>query len=96
MVSKSKGFKIKTRKKLKQKPRYRPTVNKFLQKFEIGEKVVIKQEPSSHKGMPHPRYKGMVGEVIGKRGRAYIISVEIGGKTKKIISRPEHMRHLKL
>ena len=96
MTTKSKGFKLKTRKKLKQKPRYRPTVNKFLQKFEIGERVVILHEPSSHKGMPHPRYKSMMGEIIEKRGRAYIVSVKVGGKTKKIIARPEHLRHLKV
>ena len=94
-MKKSKGFRRKTRKKLKQHPRYRPTVTKFLQEFSIGDKVVIEQEPSSHKGMPHPRYKGRVGEIVGKRGKSYIVSMRVGGKIKKIISRPEHLKIFK-
>jgi len=94
-MKKSKGLRRKTRKKLKRQPRYRPTITKFLQEFSLGDKVVIDQEPSSHKGMPHSRYKGKVGVVIGKRGKSYIISLRVGGKEKKIISRPEHLKLLK-
>ncbi len=92
MVKKSRGFRTGTRKKLKQKPGYRPPITKFLQEFEIGEKVLIAQEPSSQKGMPHPRFKGRVGRVIGKRGKSYIVEIKNGNKVKKLISRPEHLR----
>ena len=95
MSQKSKGPRLRTRKRLKQPSGYRPTITKFLQKFEIGEKVVIKQEPSSHKGMPHPRFKGLVGKVIAKRGKAYVVEVKVGKKIKKVISRPEHLKKLK-
>ena len=92
MVKKSRGFRAGTRKKLKQKPGYRPPITKFLQEFEIGQKVLIAQEPSSQKGMPHPRFKGRVGRVIGKRGKSYIVEIKNGNKVKKLISRPEHLR----
>ena len=92
MVKKSRGFRTGTRKKLKQKPGYRPPITKFLQEFEIGQKVLIAQEPSSQKGMPHPRFKGRVGKVIGKRGKSYIVEIKNGNKVKKLISRPEHLR----
>ncbi|MEM5843674.1 MAG: 50S ribosomal protein L21e [Candidatus Aenigmatarchaeota archaeon] len=92
MVKKSRGLRTKTREKLRQKPGYRPAITKFLQEFNKGQRVVIVQEPSSHKGMPHPRFKGRVGKVIGKRGKSYIVEITDGNKVKKIISRPEHLK----
>lgn len=92
MTKKSKGFRVKTRKKLKQKPGYRPRITKFLEEFKRNQKVIILQEPSSQRGMPHSRFKGKVGKIIGSRGKSYIIEIVDGGKIKKIISRPEHLR----
>ena len=92
MVKRSKGFRSRTRKKLRKKPYSRATITKFLQEFEVGQKVAIDLESSSQKGMPHPRYQGRIGKVIGKRGKSYIIEVVDGKKIKKIISRPEHLR----
>ncbi len=93
MVRKSKGFRSRTRKKLKQKLK-KPTITKFLQKFEVGEKVLIHPEPSSHRGMPFPRFKGKVGEVIEKRGECYMVKVRDGDKEKKVIVAPEHLRRV--
>ncbi len=95
MVQKHAGFRARTRKKLRQKPYKRPAITKFLQKFEKGQTVVIVQEPSSHKGMPHPRFKGMIGKVIDVRGKSYIVEVRNGKKAKYIISRPEHLKVVK-
>ncbi len=95
MVQKYKGFRAKTRKKLAQKPRYRPAITKFLQEFDLGQKVVISIEPSSHSGLPHPIFKGKVGEVVGKRGRCYLVEVLDGKKLKKVIVAPEHLKPLK-
>ena len=91
-MKKSKGFRAKTRQALKQKPAYRPAITKFLQEFNIGQRVVVEQEPSSHKGMPHSRYKGKTGKIIGKRGKSYIVEITDGNKVKKLISRPEHLK----
>lgn len=91
MVRKSKGFRSRTRMKLRQKMA-RPTITKFLQEFTIGQSVVILQEPSSQKGMPFPRFKGMAGKIIGKRGKSYIVGITDGNKAKTIISRPEHLK----
>lgn len=92
MAKRSRGFRVKTRHKLKQKPAYRPSITKFLQKFKKNQKVVIFPEPSSHRGMPHSRYKGKVGTIAGSRGRSYIVEIADGSKIKKIIARPEHLR----
>ncbi|MEM5790633.1 MAG: 50S ribosomal protein L21e [Candidatus Aenigmatarchaeota archaeon] len=93
MVKKSRGFRSRTRKKLRQKAR--PVITKFLQDIKIGEKVIILQDPYSQKGMPHPRFKGKVGKIIERRGKSYIVEIIDGNKVKKIISRPEHLRLVK-
>ena len=72
----------------------RPTITKFLKQFKEGQHVVILQEPSSHKGMPHPRYKGTSGYITGIRGKSYIVQIQDRNKPKKIISRPEHLKAL--
>lgn len=91
-MRKSKGFRSKTRRTLREKPAFRPAINIFLQEFRKGQKVVIFPEPSSQSGMPHPRYKGRVGMIEGKRGKSYIVEIIDGNKVKKIISRPEHLK----
>ncbi|NIM45647.1 MAG: 50S ribosomal protein L21e, partial [Nitrososphaeria archaeon] len=60
--------------------------------YKPGEKVVIKIDPSVHKGMPHRRYQGRVGVIASKRGRAYEVHVTQGDSVKEIIVRPEHLR----
>jgi large subunit ribosomal protein L21e len=92
MVRKSHGFKSRTRKKLEQRPYYRPPITKFFQEFTIGQNVVILPEPSSHKGMPFPRFKGKIGKITGKRGKSYIVEITDENKAKKIIARSEHLK----
>lgn len=92
MTKKSRGFRSKTRQKLRQKPGYRPRITKFLQEFKERQKVIILPEASSQRGMPHSRFKGKVGNIVGKRGRSYIVEIKDGKKVKKIISRPEHLK----
>lgn len=92
-MRKSKGYRARTRSLLRKKPRERGKLrlSKLLYDYEAGSKVVIKIEPSVQKGMPHRRYHGKVGTVIGKRGRSYIVSVTQGDAVKEIIVRPEHL-----
>jgi len=89
----SKGYRARTRRLLKKRPRERGKIrlSKLLYQYELGNRVVIKIDPSVHKGMPHKRYHGKVGTVIEKRGRSYIVSVTQGKAVKEIIVRPEHL-----
>lgn len=92
MVKKSRGSRARTRKILRQRPGYRPPITKFIQEFKKGQRVVISQEPFSQRGMPHRRFKGRMGRILDKRGKSYIIEIKDGGKIKKIISSPEHLK----
>ncbi|NPA86330.1 MAG: 50S ribosomal protein L21e [bacterium] len=91
--SKSYGPRHKTRDKLSLHPRMRGKVpvTWWLKEFSVGQKVVIKIVPSVHVAMPHPKFYGKVGEVVGKRGRCYLVKVYDGKKPKIIISHPIHL-----
>lgn len=92
-MRKSKGYRARTRKLLKKKPRERGKIkiSRLLRDYDPGNSVVIKIDPSVQKGMPHRRYHGKVGKIVGKRGRSYIVSVTQGEAVKEIIVRPEHL-----
>jgi large subunit ribosomal protein L21e len=92
MTKKSRGFRHGTRQKLSKKRSERLAITKFLQKFKVGDKVVISQQPSSQDGMPFPRFKGRTAIVAEVRGRGYVLEVKDGNKKKFIISRPEHLK----
>ena len=96
-MKRSKGLRSGTRRLLKKKPRERgkTRLSKLLYQYEAGNQVVIKIEPSVHKGMPHRRYHGKVGTVADKRGRSYVVSVKQGKAVKQIIVRPEHLEPYK-
>ena len=92
MTKKSRGVRHKTRDKLSQKAGFRPRITKFIEEFDEGQMVMVVLEPSSYRGMPHPRFKGKVGHILEKRGKSYIIQIQDGNKTKKLISSPEHIK----
>lgn len=93
MGRKAKGYRRKTRYLLQRKPRERGKtgLSKILREYEPAEKVVIKLDPSMHKGMPHRRFHGKIGVIAEKRGRSYVVNVSQGNAIKEIIVRPEHI-----
>jgi len=92
MVVKSHGPRKRTREKFR---RSRKTpINEFLKNFEIGEKVVIDINSSSAKGMPFRRFQGLIGKIVEKRGKAYLLEIKDGKKTKTVIANPEHIKKI--
>lgn len=97
MVKASKGIRNRTRGIMSKPPRQRGlnAITRTFQKFEVGEKANIIIDPAMHKGQPHKRFHGQTGEVIGRRGAAYILHVQEKGKLKTTIVRPEHLKKSK-
>lgn len=93
MGRRAKGFRHKTRSLLTKKPRERGKtgLTKILHEYMPGEKVVVKIDPSVHKGMPHRRFQGKIGVIVQKKGRSYAVNVTQGEAEKEIIVRPEHL-----
>ena len=93
-MRRSRGSRSKTRYKLKKsiRPGRTNPITKKMQIFDEDDLVHIIIDPSVHKGQPHPRFHGKTGKVSDKRGRAYIVEISDGNKSKKLIIRPEHLK----
>ena len=90
-----KGYRNKCRKKHRKNVRARGlgSIEKYLIDYKINDKVDIITDPSQHKrGMPHRRYHGRTGEIIGIRGRCYEVEVKLGKSKKVLIIGKEHLR----
>lgn len=90
-----KGYRNKTRRRHKKNCRARGlgSIEKYLEDYEINDKVDIITDPSAHKrGMPHRRYHGRTGVIVGVRGRCYEVEVKLGNSKKKLIIGKEHLR----
>ena len=88
------GFRRKTRHKLKKSIRERGKVyiTQYMQSFKTGDKVILKINPSLHRGMLFPRFHGKVGKVAGVQGACYKVAITDGDKHKTIIVHPGHLR----
>jgi large subunit ribosomal protein L21e len=94
LVKRSKGYRRRTRQLLRKKPRERglKPLGYMLTEYGVGDKVVIRIDSATHNGQPHRRYHGKIGTVMGKRGKAYVVGVQVGGKIKQVIALPEHLK----
>ncbi|MHA1860858.1 MAG: 50S ribosomal protein L21e [Candidatus Ranarchaeia archaeon] len=88
------GLRHKTRTLFKKSSREQglAPLSRIMHEYKIQERVDIIPDPSVHKTLPHRRFCGKVGVIVEKRGRAYLVKVKDGGKTKTIFLRKEHMR----
>lgn len=66
------------------------SVNDYIKKFEIGEKVVIVPKGNT-RDIPHPRYRGRVGKITEKRGSAYVVKVRIMSAERTLIVPAIHL-----
>lgn len=95
MVKPSRGLRHRSRKIMKKDIRDRgsiPSLSSVIIDYKPGDKVYIGVNPAIHGGMPHRRYIGRVGTVIGIKGRALIVEVAIGSKIKRLFLLPEHVK----
>ncbi|MEM4571173.1 MAG: 50S ribosomal protein L21e [Nanopusillaceae archaeon] len=94
---KGKGSRRKSRDKLSKKIREKGKIKikNILKKFNSGDSVSIVIDPSYHKGMPHPKFHGLSGKVINKRGDCYEVLIEDKGKEKIIIVHPAHLKQIR-
>ncbi|HZW57013.1 MAG TPA: hypothetical protein VFF30_12050 [Nitrososphaerales archaeon] len=91
-MPKSRGYRRKTRAVLRSKPR--SPLGALLREYNIGDRVVIDIDSRQTKGMPHRRFQGTVGNVEEIRRRSVVVAVPVGGKSKQVIARLEHVRPL--
>jgi len=86
----SHGFKHKSRHVMTKKaPR---GVSFLLREYHEGEQALVIIDPRQHKGLPHRRYHGKVGNIINVGRRAITLNVKLGNKTKTLITRLDHIK----
>ena len=84
------GFRRKSRSVLSHK---RPSgLSYLLTEYQIDDRVIININPAQVKGMPHRRFQGYVGVVKTVNRRSIELDVKLGNKTKKLITRLEHIK----
>lgn len=92
-MAKTHGTRRKSRYKLKKTVREKglSPISRAVQEFVEGDSVNIDIDSGIQDGMPHHKFHGRTGKVVGQRGRAYIIEVSDGGLVKEVIVLPEHL-----
>ncbi|MEM3227382.1 MAG: hypothetical protein QXK65_00330 [Candidatus Micrarchaeaceae archaeon] len=65
-------------------------VGSVLKRFSIGDRVAIVPK-GGYSNIPHPRYRGKIGKVVGQRGEAYIVEVNIMDAKRRLIVPPVHL-----
>ena len=94
------GARRKTRCKLTKsvKERGKISLRQYFKSFNAGDKVVLVNNPSYHKGMFFRRFYGLIGTVIertsDKKDTCYNVSVSDHGKQKTVIVHPMHMKKI--
>lgn len=95
MVKAPQGLRHRTRRIMKKGIREKggvPPLSRILIEYRVGDKVYIDVDPAIHGGIPHRRYIGKVGTIVGVRGRALEVELKVGSKSKKLFLLPEHVR----
>ncbi|MFQ5800177.1 MAG: 50S ribosomal protein L21e [Candidatus Hydrothermarchaeales archaeon] len=97
MVVRSRGARSRTRSKMRKRARERSTVpiTRAMQSFNVGETVHVVIDPAYQKGAPHPKWHGKTGEVVGSRGRAYLVKIRDQKAEKTLIVNPIHLKRAK-
>lgn len=65
-------------------------VRDFIKDFKVGDKVAIVPK-GNFRDIPHPRYRGRIGTVTGRRGSAYTVSVKIMNAQRELIVPAVHL-----
>jgi len=68
------------------------SVNDLLAEFELGDRVQVTVDGSIHSGLPDKSFKGLCGEIVGKRGEGYEISIMKGNQKQLLVTTPVHIK----
>lgn len=89
MVKRSLGKLSKRSRLLRRRTRVVTSVASTLEQFEKGQRVHV--TPISTRSMPHPRYRGKTGTVVGMQGGAYVVELQDHRATKRLVIEGAHL-----
>ena len=88
---KARGKRAKTRHYIRGKKRLTGITRQF-EDIPVGRNVQIKIDGSTHSGMPFRRFHGRAGQIIGKRGTCYLVSIHDQNLEKTVLAHPNHLQ----
>lgn len=96
MVTRIGTSRRKTRHKLKRNASDKGKIplSKYFQAFKDGDRVGLKINSAIPKGQFFPRFHGLSGKVIGKKGKCYAVELKDGKKQKTLFVHPIHLVRL--
>ena len=65
-------------------------IRDVIKTFSVGDRVAIVPK-GNNRDIPHPRFKGKVGTILGARGGAYIVDVKDINAHKQLIVKAKHL-----
>ncbi|BCS91385.1 MAG: 50S ribosomal protein L21e [Candidatus Micrarchaeota archaeon] len=68
------------------------SIYEYIKSFNIGDKAII--FPRSPDIKIHARFKGKVGRIVEKRGRAYVVEIKEGSVSKYLMLHPVDLKRL--
>jgi len=78
---------------LRRRTRVVASVASAMEQFADGQRVHV--TPISNRSMPHPRYRGRTGVVVGKRGGAYVVELNDFNAVKRLVIDGAHLTRAK-
>ena len=70
------------------------SLSQYFKQFTNGDKVALKIHSAVFEGRFFPRFQGLCGVIVGKRGSCYEIKIRDGDKEKKLIVHPIHLKRI--
>ena len=89
MVRRSLGKLSKRSRLLRRRSRTSLSVSQRLKQLSVGDKVHLTHMPG--RSMPHPRYRGRTGSVVGLRGSAYVVEIADHNMIKRLVIEGAHL-----
>lgn len=68
------------------------SIAKYLQEFNVGDRVLLKAESAVQTGQYFRRFHGRTGLISGKQGECYKVDIKDINKPKSLIVHPVHLR----
>jgi len=68
------------------------SLSRYFHEFKDGDKVALKIHSSVQLGRFFPRFQGLTGTIVGKRGDCYAVQIRDHDKEKKVFVHPIHLK----
>lgn len=89
MVKHSKGKNAKRSRLIRR--RVTRGISRAVRSFNVGERVSIHVEAGAYAGMPHPRYRGRHGTIVGTQGSCYLVRTRDHDAEKTLVISGVHL-----